>query len=65
MIEEIFFQYGAIGACLLGMSTFFYRYYKDNSKFQEKFLTIVDNNTVAMTKVYEIVAHCPKIKRKV
>lgn len=64
-MEEIFLQYGAIGACMLIFMGFFYRYYSDTQKFQQEFKTLVENNTIALTKVYEVVQHCPNVKRKI
>ena len=62
-MEEILLQYGAIGACMIIFMGFFYRYYSDTKSFQEKISLVVENNTIAVTKVYEIIAHCPKVKR--
>jgi hypothetical protein len=58
MIEEILLQYGAIGACLVFFMWFFVRYQTDMKK-------VIENNTIAVTKVYEVIEHCPKVKRKV
>jgi hypothetical protein len=58
MIEEILLQYGAIGACLVFFMWFFVRYNTDMKR-------VIENNTIAVTKVYEVIEHCPKVKRKV
>jgi hypothetical protein len=63
MIEEIFLQYGAIGACFLVCTGFFYKYYTDTKTFQGLMRQVVENNTIALTKVYEVVSKCPA-KRK-
>lgn len=64
-MESIFLQYGALGACMVTFMAFFYKYYSDTIKFQDSFKVLVENNTIALTKVYEVVAHCPQIKRKI
>lgn len=65
MIEEVLVQYGALGACMLLFMGFFYRYYTDSKEFQGSIKTVVENNTIALTKVYEVIAHCPKVKRNI
>ena len=49
--EEILFQYGAIGACLV-----YFMY--DKVKFQASMTKVIENNTIAVTKVYEVITHC-------
>lgn len=58
MMEDILFQYGAIGACLVFFMSFFIYYNKNMQK-------VIENNTIAMTKVYEIINLCPRTNRKV
>lgn len=55
MIEEVLIQYGAIGACLIYFMV-------DKLRFQNSLERVIENNTIAITKVYEIIAHCPKTK---
>ena len=64
-MEEVFLQYGALGACMLLFMGFFYRYYTDSKVFQEKISNLVENNTIALTKVYEVISHCPKVKQNI
>ena len=64
-MEEILLQYGALGACMLIFMGFFYKFYTDSKTIQDKFSIVVENNTIALTKVYEVVAHCPKVKRNI
>lgn len=65
MMEELLIQYGALGVCMLIFMGFFYRYYTDSKKFQDNLTQVVNNNTVALTKVYEVISLCPRAKRKV
>ena len=58
MMEDILIQYGAIGACLIFFMSFFVWYARDMKR-------VIDNNTVAVTKVYEIISHCPKTRQKI
>ena len=58
MIEEMLLNYGALGACMLIFTGFFYRYYSDTKKFQEKIIQIIENNTIALTKFYEMARGC-------
>jgi len=53
MMEEVLLQYGAMGAMLLFLMSLTIFLIK-------KVSTSVDNNTIAMTKVYEIMLHCTK-----
>ena len=62
-MEDLFLQYGAIGACMVLFSTFFYKYYSDTRKFQDSLRVVIENNTIAVTKVYEVIAHCPKNRK--
>jgi hypothetical protein len=57
VFEETLIQYGAIGACLV-----YFMY--DKVKFQTNMTKVVENNTIALTKVYEIITHCKKINGK-
>jgi hypothetical protein len=65
MIEDILIQYGAIGASMVLFSSFFYKYYTDSKKFQDKITVVIENNTIALTQFSERVQHCPTLKRKV
>jgi len=53
--EEILLQYGAIGATLV-----YFMY--DKVKFQASITKVIENNTIAVTKVYEVINGCPKRK---
>jgi hypothetical protein len=63
MIEEGLLNYGAIGVSMLIFMGFFYRYYTDTKHFQELMRNVVENNTIALTKVYEIVQKCPRNRK--
>lgn len=52
MVEDVLIQYGAIGVTL---AYFMF----DKLKFQSALQKTVENNTVAMTKVYEVMTSCP------
>jgi hypothetical protein len=54
-MEEVLIQYGAIGVCLV-------YFMFDKIKFQAALQKTVENNTVAMTKVYEVMNNCKKNK---
>jgi hypothetical protein len=56
--EEGLIQYGAIGICLL-----YFMY--DKLKFQSAMTKVIENNTIACTKVYEVINHCKQNERKV
>jgi len=56
--EEILLQYGAIGACLV-----YFMY--DKVKFQANITKVIENNTIAQTKVYEVLNHCKRNSIKV
>ena len=55
--EEIILQYGAIGACLIYFMI-------DQIKFRPVITKAIDNNTIAMTKVYEVMNHCKNRGKK-
>ena len=57
VFEDVLFQYGAIGACLV-----YFMY--DKVKFQGAITKTVENNTIVMTKVYEVMSHCKNTKAK-
>lgn len=64
-MEQILLQYGALGASFLIFMAFFYRYYNDSKSFQDKLTLVVENNTIALTKVHEIISKCPATRRKI
>jgi len=64
-MEEVLLQYGALGISFILFMGFFYKYYNDTKIFQDKMTTVVENNTIALTKVHEIISMCPNTKRKV
>lgn len=55
MIEETLAQYGILGVWTL---TLLYNSYKYQSETKQ----LIKNNTIAMTKVYEVVKTCPNTK---
>ena len=58
MIEEALMQYGVLGLwtiTLLG----------ERFLFNKKMSSVIENNTIAITKVYEVMNNCPKINRKI
>ena len=55
--EEILLQAGPLGAVLL---YFIY----DQVKFRPVITTAINNNTIAMTKVYEVMNHCKNRGKK-
>lgn len=56
MIEQAVLQTGAIGGvCIFFMSLTWF--------FVKKVTAVVDNNTKALTLVYETISHCPKVKK--
>jgi len=55
MIAEILAQYGAVGAILLffmGTFTWVFKWITSNM------MTVINNNTIALTKFYETSQHC-------
>lgn len=57
MIEEALANYGVLGIWTLSL---LYERYRQ----QRKMTAIIENNTTAMIKVYEVIQNCPKNKRK-
>ena len=55
--EELMFQYGLAGAVIV---YFIY----DKTKFQSSLQKVIENNTIAVTKVYEVMNHCIKVNEK-
>jgi hypothetical protein len=53
MIEAALLNYGVLGLWTLTLLTQTYKYRQEMKK-------IIENNTVAMTKVYEVIKHCPQ-----
>jgi len=58
VFEETLIQYGAIGACLI-----YFMY--DKVKFQGNIVKVIENNTIAVTRVYEVMNHCKKANGKI
>jgi hypothetical protein len=56
MIEEILVNYGVLGIWTLSL---LYERYRTQAKMQN----IVENNTQALVKVYEVIQTCP-LKKK-
>ena len=56
--EEVLVQYGAIGVCLV-------YFMLDQIKFRPVVTKAIDNNTIAMTKVYEVMINCPLKKKTI
>ena len=56
VVEETLIQYGAIGACLV-----YFMY--DKIRTTTALLKTVENNTIAVTKVYEVMQHCENKKK--
>lgn len=56
-LEEVLFQYGVAGAMLV---YFIY----DKIKSQAGLSKLIENNTIALTKVYEVLHGC-KLKQKI
>ena len=56
--EEVLVQYGAIGVCLV-------YFMLDQIKFRPVITKAIDNNTIAMTKVYEVMINCPLKKKTI
>lgn len=65
MMEAIFsmVQYGALGILTAYLLFQENRRYKEGTNRESQLTTIIANNTIAMTKFYEVAAHCPKIKK--
>lgn len=57
MIEEVLVNYGVAGAMLL-------YFISDKIWSQKNMVKVVENNTIALTKVYEVVSGCPKNKNR-
>ena len=55
MIETALAQYGILGVWTITLLAERYIY---TSKIQ----TVIENNTTAITKVYEVISRCPKKK---
>jgi hypothetical protein len=55
--EEVMFQYGLAGAVIVWLIY-------DRAKFLPVITTAINNNTIAMTKVYEVMNHCKNNKLK-
>ena len=55
MIEEALLNYGVLGIWTISL---LYERYKSQAKMQ----SIVENNTKALVKVYEVIDKCPKTK---
>lgn len=53
MMEEVLVNYGVAGVMLI---YFIY----DKVKYQQSIKTVVENNTIALTKVYEVIGKCKK-----
>ena len=54
MIEEILINYGVAGAMLIYFITDKYIAQKENNKYREEIKKVVENNTIALTKFYEV-----------
>ena len=52
-VEEMLMNYGVAGAMLL-----YFMY--DKIKFQNSIKQVIENNTIACTKVYEIIKKCDR-----
>ena len=55
MIEEALIQYGVLGLWTISLLTERYIFNKKSSQ-------VIENNTIAMTKVYDIISGCQKRK---
>lgn len=53
VIEEVLINYGVAGSMLL---YFIY----DKVKYQQNIKQVIENNTIAVTKVYEVISKCNK-----
>ena len=53
MIEEVLLNYGVLGLWTLSLIY-------DKLRFQTQVKNIIKNNTIAMTKVYEVISKCNK-----
>ena len=53
MIEEALMNYGVAGIML---AYFIY----DKVKFQSGITKVIENNTIALTKVYQVISKCSK-----
>ncbi|MFA5396807.1 MAG: hypothetical protein WC346_12440 [Methanogenium sp.] len=51
--EDILLNYGVAGAMLI---YFIY----DKIKFQKSIWKVINNNTIALTKIYEVISKCKK-----
>ena len=53
MIEEILIQYGVAGVMLV-------YFIVDKAKFQTGLAKVIQNNTIALTKVHSVITKCQK-----
>ena len=60
MGAEILANYGVLGVwTLFNLSTILY-YRKKDEKSEDKLGRVIENNTIAITKVYEMMSRCSK-----
>ena len=58
MIEETLLQYGAVGALCLGLLSIIVWQQKRDEKLKDRLSTVIENNTIAMTRFYEMSKRC-------
>jgi hypothetical protein len=56
MIEEALANYGVLGLWTITLLT-------ERFIANKKTATIIENNTIAMTKVYDIISRCPRTRK--
>lgn len=58
MIEETLLQYGAVGALCVGLLSIIIWQQKRDEKLKDKLSQVIENNTIAMTRFYEVAKRC-------
>jgi len=56
MIEDVLINYGVAGAMIV-------YFIADKSIFQKGLTKVIENNTIAMTRMYEVIMKCPRAKK--
>lgn len=61
MLEDTLFQYGALGVLCSVLIYLMQRQFKQRDLLYNQMELVVNNNTIALTKFYEIAKKCKKV----